>query len=270
MQPCDEALVDVDEAAFLAPEHEVPRWVGLRLWGRGRKLRKLEPSGGGDSAQQLPFAFLLRRIGHVEPQHLAGGLERVVPERLPLRPFPAELDRSGRAERLELDRLGRRELAELLDRDRRAGRTGAGRGHPGPFEGNPFFAEELLAAHQEGTKLPLALRDLLLAWWRRCRSRPSGCWRWRRWPAPGWTTSCWRPAGQDTEELVGLLREAVTRHVLGSTRPAAPTCSATPWSRRRFHETCWCSGGLPHAAYAGLERRHRPAATPRRPGGPAR
>jgi hypothetical protein len=29
--------------------------------------------------------------------------------------------------------------------------------------GNPFFAEELLAAHQEGARLPSALRDLVLA-----------------------------------------------------------------------------------------------------------
>jgi hypothetical protein len=29
--------------------------------------------------------------------------------------------------------------------------------------------------------------------WRRSRSRPSGCWRWRPSPAPGSTMSCWRP-----------------------------------------------------------------------------
>jgi tetratricopeptide (TPR) repeat protein len=84
--------------------------------------------------------------------------------RHPLRPFLAELERGGRAERLELGRLDRRELAERL------------RGILGEpaeeglveeilvrSEGNPFFAEELLAARREGVDLPEALRDLLLA-----------------------------------------------------------------------------------------------------------
>jgi predicted ATPase len=73
--------------------------------------------------------------------------------RNPLRPFLAELDRGGRAERLELGRLGRRELGELL-----AGILG----EPAPAalareilarsQGNPFFAEELLAAHAGGRR----------------------------------------------------------------------------------------------------------------------
>src|SRR6266702_8579457 len=88
--------------------------------------------------------------------------------RHPLRPFLGELDRSGRTERLELGRLGRRELGELL-----AGILG----EPPPAalvgeilarsEGNPFFAEELLAARVGGAggsaELPEVLRDLLLA-----------------------------------------------------------------------------------------------------------
>ncbi|MBV8912123.1 MAG: AAA family ATPase, partial [Acetobacteraceae bacterium] len=72
--------------------------------------------------------------------------------------------RSGAALVLVLRPLGREELAELLE---------ANAGHPLPMaltdaiaarsEGNPFFAEELLAAAGEpGAELPRALRELLL------------------------------------------------------------------------------------------------------------
>jgi len=61
--------------------------------------------------------------------------------RHPLRPFLAELDRSGRAERLELGRLGRRELAELLAGilDEPAAPALVGE-ILARSEGNPFFA----------------------------------------------------------------------------------------------------------------------------------
>jgi DNA-binding CsgD family transcriptional regulator/tetratricopeptide (TPR) repeat protein len=72
--------------------------------------------------------------------------------------------RSGSAHILELSPLGREELGELLT---------ARAGHPlpaeltdaiaGRSEGNPFFAEELLATSSVlGGQLPQALRDLLL------------------------------------------------------------------------------------------------------------
>jgi DNA-binding CsgD family transcriptional regulator len=84
--------------------------------------------------------------------------------RHPLRPFLAELERSGRAERVDVGRLDRGEVTELLD-----GILGEA---PDPAlageiwarsEGNPFFAEELVAARTEGVDLPDALRDVLLA-----------------------------------------------------------------------------------------------------------
>jgi len=71
--------------------------------------------------------------------------------RHPLRPFLAELDRSGRAERLEVGRFDRPEVADLL-----AGIIGTrpDDGLVGQIyrrsEGNAFFAEELLAATQPG------------------------------------------------------------------------------------------------------------------------
>ena len=83
--------------------------------------------------------------------------------RHPLRPFLAELDRRAAVERVELSPLSREELGGLvggiLDRP------------PGEallaelFErsdGNPFFAEELLAASAEGRAIPETLRDALM------------------------------------------------------------------------------------------------------------
>jgi DNA-binding CsgD family transcriptional regulator/tetratricopeptide (TPR) repeat protein len=82
----------------------------------------------------------------------------------PLRPFLSELERSGRAERLELGALARAEIGQQL-----AAIVGR---RPEPMvterifarcEGNPFFAEELLAsANEAGQELPGSLREALL------------------------------------------------------------------------------------------------------------
>ena len=79
----------------------------------------------------------------------------------PLRPFVAELERSGRAERLELGGLDRVDVTELI-------RSITGRQLPGGTidsifarsEGNLFFVEELLAGR--GAGLPSSLREELL------------------------------------------------------------------------------------------------------------
>jgi DNA-binding CsgD family transcriptional regulator/tetratricopeptide (TPR) repeat protein len=134
----------------------------------------------------------------------------------PLRPFLAELNRGGRAERLELGRLGRRELAELV-----AGILGE---PPSPglareiltrSEGNPFFAEELLAARREGTRLPSALRDLLLA---RVDALSEPAQRVLAAAAVAGSRVDHEllaaATGLDDGQLVPLLREAVARHLL--------------------------------------------------------
>ena len=86
--------------------------------------------------------------------------------RHPLRPFLAELDRSGRAERLDVDRFERADLADML-----AGILGAPP-DAGLLEriydrsqGNAFFAEELVAAGQQddGRGLPPRLENVVLA-----------------------------------------------------------------------------------------------------------
>jgi predicted ATPase len=81
----------------------------------------------------------------------------------PLRAFLAELDRRDDVERVELVGIGQRELAELV-----AGILG----YDAPpalvgeimarSDGNPFFAEELLAAHVRHVDISSALRELVL------------------------------------------------------------------------------------------------------------
>ena len=179
--------------------------------------------------------------------------------RHPLRPFLAELDRSNRAERLELGRLGRRELAELvagiLDEPVAPALVGEILARS---EGNPFFAEELLAAHLEGTKLPLALRDLLLA---RVEALSEATQRVLEVAAVAGTRVDHQllaaVVGQDTEELVWLLREAVTRHMLA----VAEASGAYVFRHALVQEAIYddllpVQRGPLHAAYArALERR---------------
>jgi class 3 adenylate cyclase/tetratricopeptide (TPR) repeat protein len=83
----------------------------------------------------------------------------------PLRPFLVELERSGRAERLELEPLTRAELAEQMAAI--LGSRPPARTIDGIFarsEGNPFFAEELLVSAEPdpASELPGSVREALL------------------------------------------------------------------------------------------------------------
>ena len=81
----------------------------------------------------------------------------------PLRSFVAELERSGRAERLELGGLDRADVAEqicaITSRQPPVGTIDAIFARS---EGNPFFVEELLASSCRGAGLPGSLREALL------------------------------------------------------------------------------------------------------------
>jgi predicted ATPase len=169
--------------------------------------------------------------------------------RHPLRPFLAELDRSGRTERLELGRLGRRELGELL----------AGiRGEPAPAalvseilarsEGNPSFAEELLAARVEGAgesaELPEVLRDLLLA---RVEALPQATHQLLQIAAVAGQRVdhhlLAEVAGQPSESLVELCARRSPTTSSWSGLATVPTPSGTRWCRRRSTTTCCqCNG----------------------------
>jgi DNA-binding CsgD family transcriptional regulator/tetratricopeptide (TPR) repeat protein len=83
--------------------------------------------------------------------------------RHPVRPFVLELERSGQAERIDLRPFDRRELGLQLEA------IGGNMPETTTLErllersdGNPFFAEELLAAAGTGAALPASLRDGLL------------------------------------------------------------------------------------------------------------
>jgi DNA-binding CsgD family transcriptional regulator/tetratricopeptide (TPR) repeat protein len=139
--------------------------------------------------------------------------------RHPLRPFLAELERSGRVEWLQLRRLDRRALAALL-----AGVLD-GPAPPALLDeiqdrsgGNPFFAEELLAARREEGEeadLPEALRDLLLA---RVERLPQVTQRLLQVAAVAGRrvdhALLAEVARQPPELLVDSLREAVAHHLL--------------------------------------------------------
>ncbi|HEV8167194.1 MAG TPA: AAA family ATPase, partial [Actinomycetota bacterium] len=86
--------------------------------------------------------------------------------RHPLRPFLAELERIRSVERVELRRFDRRELVAQLTGI--LGEPPAAKLVDGVFhraQGNPFFAEELVAADAAGLggQLPPTLRDTLMA-----------------------------------------------------------------------------------------------------------
>src|SRR6266540_4593889 len=189
-----------------------------RLAERGAVLLVVEDLHWADRSTRNLLGFLVR--------NLRGGVALVLTyrsdelhRRHPLRPFLAELDRSGRAQRLELGRLDRRDLAELLARilDEPAPPALIGE-ILARSEGNPFFAEELLAARREGAEgveLPEALRDLLLA---RVEALPEATQRVLQVAAVAGRRVdhelLAEVAAQPPERLVELLREAVAHHVL--------------------------------------------------------
>jgi ATP/maltotriose-dependent transcriptional regulator MalT len=126
-------------------------------------LLVIEDVHWADRSTRDMLGFLIR--------NLRGGVAVVVTyrsdelhRRHPLRPFLVELARSGKVERLDVERLAHGELVELI-----GGILGEA---PRPdlaadvwarSEGNPFFAEELVATQTSGVDLPNALRDVLLA-----------------------------------------------------------------------------------------------------------
>jgi DNA-binding CsgD family transcriptional regulator/tetratricopeptide (TPR) repeat protein len=138
-----------------------------RLAGRSPTLLVVEDLHWADRSTLDLLAFLHR--------NLRAGLLLVLTYRTdelhrrhPLRPFLAELDRSGRADRLEVGRFDRVGVADLL-----AGILGA---RPEDAlveqiyrrsEGNAFFAEELLATTHPGDGggrgLPPSLQNVLLS-----------------------------------------------------------------------------------------------------------
>ncbi|MBV8987216.1 MAG: AAA family ATPase [Solirubrobacterales bacterium] len=135
----------------------------------------------------------------------------------PLRPFVAELEQSGRAKRVEVKPLARPEVAEQLQAI--AGHVPDGRVIEQIFsrsEGNPFFAEELLAETQSGSgQLPASLREILLLRVERLSAVTREV---LQAAAVAGRSVDHRlladVVGVQESQLVGALREATDRHVL--------------------------------------------------------
>ena len=204
-------------AGQLEPSRLFELLLGMlhRMAERTPVLLVVEDLHWADQSTRDLLAFLVRNLRAGVALVLTCRSDELRPGH-PLRPFLAELDRGGRAERLELGRLGGRELTELI-----AGILGE---PPAPgldqeilarSEGNPFFAEELLAARREGTRLPTALRDLLLA---RVDALAEPAQRVLAAAAVAGSRVDHEllaaVTGQDDAQLVPLLREAVARHLL--------------------------------------------------------
>jgi predicted ATPase len=151
--------------------------------------------------------------------------------RHPLRPFLAELDRSGRADRLGVGRFDRVDVADLL-----AGIAGT---RPDDelieqiyrrSEGNAFFAEELLAAaHQgdaNGRSLPPSLQNVLLS---RVQVLPDEAQATLRIVAAArWSRSCWpRPATCPRRSCCPRCGPPSPTRCSCPTPPPRPTPSAT-------------------------------------------
>ncbi|HEU4974551.1 MAG TPA: AAA family ATPase [Baekduia sp.] len=137
--------------------------------------------------------------------------------RHPLRPFLADVERTELAQRLPVERFTREELADQLaailgappDRDlldRLWARS----------EGNPLFAEELLAVEQEGccAEMPESLRDALML---RVEALGGVTQEALRWVAAAQRVEhdvLAEVSGVEPRELRDALREAVAHHVL--------------------------------------------------------
>ncbi|MCU1428337.1 MAG: transcriptional regulator, LuxR family [Actinomycetia bacterium] len=111
------------------------------------------------------LAYLIHQLGRAPVAIVMTFRTDELSRRHPLRPFLAELERSGRAERIDLDRFDRGDVAAQLH---------GILGEPPPPEvveavfarsdGNAFFTEELVAAGRDlrSNELPPSLRDVLL------------------------------------------------------------------------------------------------------------
>ena len=119
-----------------------------------------------DPATRETVAFLVRHIRSDRILLVMTFRADELHRRHPLLPWLAELDRSGRVERIDLERLDPADTRELLEAILGAPPSGdlTDRIHR-RSDGNPFFIEELLMAGVDGAggPLPPTLREVLLA-----------------------------------------------------------------------------------------------------------
>ena len=122
----------------------------------------LEDIHWADASTRDLLRFLVRNLRDARVLFVATYRSDEMHRRHPLRPLLAELERLASVDDIELGAFGHEDLAEQL-----AGITGE-RAAPELVDavlvrsgGNPFFAEELMAAGRAGLALPRSLRDTL-------------------------------------------------------------------------------------------------------------
>jgi DNA-binding CsgD family transcriptional regulator/tetratricopeptide (TPR) repeat protein len=122
----------------------------------------LEDIHWADASTRDLLRFLVRNLREARVLFVATYRSDEMHRRHPLRPLLAELERLASVDDIELGAFGHEDLAEQL-----AGITGE-RAAPELVDavlvrsgGNPFFAEELMAAGRAGLALPRSLRDTL-------------------------------------------------------------------------------------------------------------
>jgi len=179
-------------------------------------LLALEDIHWADSSTRAFLAFVASAMSTERVLVLCTYRSDELHRRHPLRPLLAELERDPRARRIELFRLTRAELADQLEGildappaaelvERLYGRS----------EGNPLFAEELLAAGGDGRgALPPTLRDALMV---RTERLPENAQEVLRLLAVAQRAdhALLADAGElDAEELRTALREAAAGHLI--------------------------------------------------------
>ena len=136
-----------------------------RLGQRQPVVLVIEDVHWADRSTRDLLAFIARRLRSERVVLIATYRSDELHRRHPLRPWLAELQRLPRVEELQLERFDRAEVADQL------AAIQGGQVPPALIdevarraEGNPFFAEELLAAGSvtPGAVLPARLRDVLL------------------------------------------------------------------------------------------------------------
>jgi DNA-binding CsgD family transcriptional regulator/tetratricopeptide (TPR) repeat protein len=205
------------EARVAAPPGrvlEVIRAVLSRLGEKRPVLVVLEDVHWADDGTRSLVRYLARNLRSRVGLILTYRVEELH-QRYPLRLLLAELHRNSRCERLVLGPLTSTALAELLGKilDQPVSPELLS-GIMSRSEGNPFYAEELVAAHARGAQLTEELRSLLMA---RVEGLPPDAQRLLRVVAAGGRVGhqlLTAITGQPEESLTELLRLTVAHHVL--------------------------------------------------------
>jgi ATP/maltotriose-dependent transcriptional regulator MalT len=200
---------------------ELLRGVLQRLAQRQPLLVIIEDLHWADNATRDLLRYLSRNL-HAPAALIITYRSEELPRRYPARKLVADLHRHPGCQHLQLPPLTDAELRELAD---------AILGHPAApdlvrelalrAQGNPFYAEELLAARDQGMQLPDVLRNLLLL---RAAEMGPDVRRMLRSAAVAGTRVPHEllaaVAGEPEEALTHLLRTAVEHHIL-TVAPAA-------------------------------------------------